>query len=435
MIISILINYVILLLLSPSLCLEYEKSANLKFRPHENITHLINLKSLNQIPVLFKKPKNLLLFFTSTWCVSCADLHSSLSKASSYEFVNNSTNIVVINCLHEKEICSKYNITSFPHIKVYLYTPPSFAETIHVPFSYNLDDILEYLEKISHGIKSRPLIKLSSMKAVTKYSKTNGDVSFLLILDDQREDEETELANEHLLDCYRSLALSHEYLPRYYFAYIYSSKYHNNYDMKIPSIVLTGVNYRDFNLNHVINKCEDMEEFVKENQYPLFIKANKNYLNKMHKLQKTVIIMTLHRGLISHVNHIMTIVQNIARNRRDLIFSYIDTEEDKDLIKFFNIKKFVNDSLIVYDFKLGKYYLDNYRDEMRIHEIIKMIDNDEIEWKSGYFIEDFLYGMGITIDRKIIIFTVFVILSIIVILVAICICNFINFLDKKSKKD
>ena len=410
--------------------LEYQKNKNIKLKPHnENITHIHNLTSLNEIPSLFKKTKNLILFFTSTWCVSCADLHSSLSKASTYEFVYNSTNIMTINCLNQQEICEHYNITSFPHMKVYIYTPPSFKETNHTPFSYELEDILEYIEKISHSLSLKPLIKLSSMKAVNRYSKNYGDVSFLLIINDDDD------SNEELLNCYRHYALSYEYIPRYYFAYIYSSHYSNNYDMKIPSIVMTGVNFKDFNMNHIVNKCYDIEEFINENQYPLFIHADQKYINKMHKLKKTVIILTLNKKSISHVHQIMNMIQNIAIARRDLIFAYLDIEEDVSLITFFKIKNFIDESVIVYNFEIGKYYLDNYKDEMRIKDIIAMIDNKEIQWKSGYFIEDFLNSFGVSVDRKYIIFITFVVMAIIAIAVTMCICNVINIVDNKFKKE
>ena len=95
----------------------------------------------------------------------------------------------------------------------------------------------------------------------------------------------------------------------------------------------------------------------------------------MHKLKKTVIILTLNKQSISHVHQIMNMIQNIAIARRDLIFAYLDIEEDVSLITFFKIKNFIDESVIVYNFEIGKYYLDNYKDEMRIKDIIERLEN------------------------------------------------------------
>ena len=72
---------------------------------------------------------------------------------------------------------------------------------------------------------------------------------------------------------------------------------------------------------------------------------------------------------------------------------------------------------------------------MRIKDIIAMIDNKEIQWKSGYFIEDFLNSFGVSVDRKYIIFITFVVMAIIAIAVTMCICNVINIVDNKFKKE
>lgn len=46
----------------------------------------------------------------------------------------------------------------------------------------------------------------------------------------------------------------------------------------------------------------------------------------------------------------------------------------------------------------------NYKDSIRIEYIIDLLDQNKLNWKSGYFIEDFLYTFGINIDRNILYF-------------------------------
>ena len=102
------------------------------------------------------------------------------------------------------------------------------------------------------------------------------------------------------------------------------------------------------------------------------------------------------------IQTILTLIQNITLKRRDIIFGYINIDTDYQLIEYFHIKK--NIDIIFYDFKKGKYYIDNYKDWIRIEYIIDLLDQNKLNWKSGYFIEDFLYTFGINIDRNILYF-------------------------------
>ena len=157
-----------------------------------------------------------------------------------------------------------------------------FKKTNYIPISYELEYLLEYIFKISDLIiKNETLINIKNMRDLNKFSKNNGDVSFLLILD-ENENKET----ENLLKCYEKLSRNVTYISRYYFGYIYSENFQNFYYMKIPSIVLTGINYKDFNINKKIDNCNDIEDFVIENQYPLFSKFTINYLKKMNDEKK-----------------------------------------------------------------------------------------------------------------------------------------------------
>lgn len=421
-------------------CLEYQKSKNIKNKPHFNLTepykNIHNVTSKEDINPFFKKPKNLIIIFINSWCINCPLILNSFQKASMYYFVQNTTNILLSNCMIHNSLCKEYNITSYPSIKVFLYTNNLFfEETNHIPLSFELEDILEYIDKISSSLKLKATIKLSSMKSFNNFNKNNGDVSYVLLLPSNND-------NEEIKECYDKFALSKEYLPRFYFAYMDSSKFTNIYGMKFPSIVLTGINYKDFNINKYITNCNDIFEFINENQYPLFVKGTKTYLDKMHKLLKTVFIITIDTSSVSQVNQIVNMVQTIAINRRDLIFLYLDIYEDAELIKFFNIHNNINDidkkvpnNIIVYNFKIGKHYIDKYDNDMKLQEIIKLLDEGKIKWKSGYYIEDLLNSLGFNIDRNILIIFIFIIITLVVISIMICLCNCIHIIDSKIKKD
>ena len=77
----------------------------------------------------------------------------------------------------------------------------------------------------------------------------------------------------------------------------------------------------------------------------------------------------------------------------------------------------------------------NYKDSIRIEYIIDLLDQNKLNWKSGYFIEDFLYTFGINIDRNILLFIFFFILSIFLIYGFLFICLLIKKKDKKLKSN
>ena len=419
----------ILLILKIISCLEYEKNIKIRERRHKiNITYVKNLTSISEIPNLFKQPKNIILVFSSTFCFNCGKIISTFHNASLYDFVNNSTNIYIIHCNIQKEICQNYNISYYPTIQVYLYSPPLFKETFYLPFSFDLDDILEYIDKISYSFNENALIKIKSMKELNKFSKNFGDVSFTLIL----KDNDIEI-NNNLITCYNNYAHLPEYLPRFYFSYIYSSKFKNNYNMRIPTILMTGINYKDFNINKKIEKCSDIIEFIEENQYPLFLHINQKYVEKYFRLKKTIVIFTLDKNSISNIQKIMSMIQNISMKKRNVIFGYVDIEKDYDLISFFKIKENIDESIIVYNMELGKFYIDNYKDPLRINLIIEKLENNTLHWKSGYLIEDFLYNIGIRPKRSTLIFCIFFVLAFLAIIFFLSICICLEKIDKKLK--
>ena len=410
---------------------EYLKNKNLRKEKHNlKDIRISNFTSQNEISYLNEQSKkNLIIAFHSDFCFSCYEMLQNLKQVSTYNFVQDSTNIVFVNCDRTRNLCKDYNVSSLPSTKVFLRYNNIIKQTKYIPISYDLEYLLEYIYKISDIIMNKKtLVYIKNMKNLNKFSKNYGDVSFLLILD-ENENKET----ENLLKCYEKLSRNVNYLPRYYFGFIYSENFQNFYNMKIPSIVLTGINYKDFNINKKIDNCNDIENFVIENQYPLFSKFTNNYLNKLNKEKKTICIFTLKKNKYSSIQTIMTFILNIALNRRDIVFGYINIDTDYHLIEYFHIKKNLDESIIFYDFKKGKYYIDNYKDSTRVEYLIDLIDKNKINWKSGYFIEDFLYKFGINIDRSILLLGFIIILSIIIIFIFLFICLFIEKIDKKLK--
>ena len=86
-----------------------------------NNVKISNYTSQNEITYLFAdSKKNLLIAFHSVFCFGCYDMLQNLKKLSTYEFVQNSSNIIFVNCDRARNLCKDYNVTNFPTIKIFI---------------------------------------------------------------------------------------------------------------------------------------------------------------------------------------------------------------------------------------------------------------------------------------------------------------------------
>ena len=111
--------YFIFLIFSKEL--EYSKNKNIRKENHNlNNVKISNYTSQNEITYLFAdSKKNLLIAFHSVFCFGCYDMLQNLKKLSTYEFVQNSSNIIFVNCDRARNLCKDYNVTNFPTIKIF----------------------------------------------------------------------------------------------------------------------------------------------------------------------------------------------------------------------------------------------------------------------------------------------------------------------------
>ena len=145
--------------------------------------------------------------------------------------------------------------------------------------------------------------------------------------------------------------------------------------------------------------------------------------------------MILFKKQLSALPKLIYTIQKILIQRRDLIFGYLDINEDKSMLSFFRINSEIIDKMIIfYDFKYGKYVLRRFDDEESLKELISDFYNNKLIWKSGYFLEDFLSNtLGINVNRNYLITFFMLIFS--VIFISSCIFCFQTFekIDKKLK--
>jgi len=404
------------------------------------ISRAYNLTSMSQLNSFFNQKKNIFLYFFADFCSGCKELLTSFNKASSYESVYNSTNIILIDCSKYRDICFNYNIDVLPSLKIYYIHPEYNNYTLinYTFYSFEFNDVIKLIQKISNigtSYKYKGLIKLKNQKDINKFSNNLGDVSFVLILD-----KKNKIQNKNILYCYNNdIALNSEFISKFYFGYGYINnnnkiKKENN-NIKYPLLYMTGINYNDFNLNIEIDTCDDIKNFIKNNELPIFKNFDNKYLFKLLRMKKTIFIFNIDKKKLSSIPRLISSIQKYLIERRDLIFGYLDINEDKSMLEFFNIKKqIINTTIIIYDFNKGKYYLSEYNNNESLEKLIQDYDMNKLEWKSGYFLEDFLSGtLGININRNYLIFFFMLIFSLIIIFGCIFCFQTFERIDKKLK--
>ena len=404
------------------------------------ISRAYNLTSMSQLNSFFNQKKNIFLYFFADFCSGCKELLTSFNKASSYESVYNSTNIILIDCSKYRDICFNYNIDVLPSLKIYYIHPEYNNYTLinYTFYSFEFNDVIKLIQKISNigtSYKYKGLIKLKNQKDINKFSNNLGDVSFVLILD-----KKNKIQNKNILNCYNNdIALNSEFISKFYFGYGYINNNNKikkeNDNIKYPLLYMTGINYNDFNLNIEIDTCDDIINFIKNNELPIFKNFDNKYLFKLLRMKKTIFIFNIDKKKLSSIPRLISSIQKYLIERRDLIFGYLDINEDKSMLEFFNIKKqIINTTIIIYDFNKGKYYLSEYNNNESLEKLIQNYDMNKLKWKSGYFLEDFLSGtLGININRNYLIFFFMLIFSLIIIFGCIFCFQTFERIDKKLK--
>ena len=392
----------ILLLLNKNIKSSPFPSQNIEDKK-EYISRAYNLTSLGQLDSFLKHNKQTFVYFYSNFCSGCKELLNAFNKASSYEMVFNSSNILLVNCNNYQELCFKFEIETLPYLKIYYY----------------------------HSIYKN--ISIINHKFYSFESNTFGDVSFLLILD-----KNNKIFNKNLLACYNNdIALSSLYITKFYFGYTYNTKIKKqllDLNVKLPLIYMTGINYNDFNLHYEIETCNDIKQFIDNNELPIFRNFDSKYLFKLLRMKKTIFIFNIDKQKLSSLPRLISSIQKTLLERRDLVFGYLDINEDISMLSFFKINtEVLSETIIVYDFKKGKYHLEKYEDKESIEKLINDYDNGRLNWKSGYFIEDFLSSLGFEVNRNILILIIMAIFSIFVIIGCIFCFQTFEKIDRKLR--
>ena len=105
------------------------------------------------------------------------------------------------------------------------------------------------------------------------------------------------------------------------------------------------------------------------------------------------------------------------------------------MLSFFKINEEILDStIIIYDFKKGKYHLGAFTDNESLEKLIYDYDNNNLIWTTGYFLEDFLNNkLGLNINRNYLISFFMILFSIIIIFGCIWCFQTFEKIDRKLR--
>jgi thiol-disulfide isomerase/thioredoxin len=444
----ILFIFLIFSTLSVYSSLQYKKNKHIKMREkYQNKTRILEDPSIKQIDSLINSKSNFLIFFYAFYCVHCKELFDTINTLSTYKFIEQENfHFLRLDCTKpdNKDLCHKYSVFQYPTLKIFL----KGEETKSTPNEYDLESMLEYIDKIT----SPSLIKVNSDKKLKQLSEDHGDNSFLLIIDG-----EDRYNDFDIKECYQKLAEDKDFKPLFYFFLMKKNKYKNEFSIKLPAIINLGINsqfnlhqsFPDFNLT---NDCHRMRSFIEENKYPVIKRLDNFYLSRVGKDKKILIIAAINKSDINHINFLNNFFHNIALRKRNLVFTYLDIKEDSHFLQFFKIGKeeLNNPKIIFYDFYQGKHYIDKFnlieqasnidKDHDKLiylNELIEKIETDEIPWTTGYILEDIIHKFGFKISRTGLMTLTIGVITFVLIIIIMCTCSVIekNQMMRKEEDD
>lgn len=188
-----------------------------------------------------------------------------------------------------------------------------------------------------------------------------------------------------------------------------------------------------------LNKtCDIVEMFINENKYPIIKRLENEYLTRIQKDKKILLVAAIYKSKTSHVNFLNNFFHNIAIKNRNYVFTYLDAKQDAHLLQFFNIKNEDIPKIIIYDFAQGKHFIDKYsyledaNAMENLNDLIQKIQLDEIEWTTGYAFEDFLHKIGINISRNNLMIVLIGFVTFGLICFIICTCSIMDSFKEES---
>lgn len=161
-----------------------------------------------------------------------------------------------------------------------------------------------------------------------------------------------------------------------------------------------------YELKEDIVNCEEIKQFVEIYKYPLLKRLNMNFIRRLQSEKKTLVIAAIDNKSIYNRNFLNSSFKKVALENRNYVFSNLDYDEDTDILSHLRVSKSENPVIIIYNFSNRRFFVDNFvysfnEDENTNHlnSILFKLNNNELYFSSGNWIEDFLESIGIKLNH------------------------------------
>ena len=378
--------------------------------------------------VNYTKNSSVIALFHSNICRYCDILIEMFMFASSYPVVKD-WSFLRVNCSRKQLICSFYNITMLPTIKVYVNKTELFYKAPH-----ELGPLLEFLRKLS----SPPLVEINEEKKdltqdefYKKYDKISPVVEYY--------ENDTDFYN-----CIKKLG-NGKYRDLFYFG---MKKIYNETNPEKIIFDYWGAPF----METWDGNCTKIDLFLEGNKFPLLTNIDNTFLVNTNIEHKVIVMLFGYLNYQKTKDFIFNEFKLIAHDNRSLIFCYANYPNTSEIHRYFNVKLYSKTEikLVIFDFKISKYYVHpiyfdmdiNTPEEIDANFRDLLSDLSQVTFTTGYFIKDLLFRLGVkelssTVMFWLVFFIVVFIAVFTIILSIICkkICPTVAELDENITVD
>jgi len=152
-------------------------------------------------------------------------------------------------------------------------------------------------------------------------------------------------------------------------------------------------------------KCSEIKQFINLHKYPLTKRLTRNYLRRLQSESINIIITIIDQQSSEDTRFLLNTYQTVALENRGNVFTYLDANEDKDMISNLDLSDNNYPKVLIYSTEKKRIYIDEYvyREESKnmnkLKDLMNNLSSGKIVFNSGFWLDDFLEKIGIKVNR------------------------------------
>ncbi|KAG2698614.1 hypothetical protein I3843_07G158100 [Carya illinoinensis] len=273
----------------------------------------------------------ILVDFYAPWCGHCKRLSPQLDEAAPIlASLKEPIVIAKVNADKYTRLAKKHDIDAYPTLKIFMHG---------VPVEYNgprkADLLVRYLKKFVTSDVS----VLDSDSAISDFVEAAGAFFPIYIGFGMKESMISNLAVKYKKKAWFSVAKD------------FSEDIMVSYDFdKVPALVSLHPVYNERNIFYGPFEEEFLEEFIKQNLFPLAIPINPDTLKSLEEDRRKIVLTIVEDETEEKSKKIIELLKAAASANRDLVFGYVGVKQYEDFTDTFGVnKKTVLPKMVVWD--------------------------------------------------------------------------------------